>query len=173
MRQSGGICLTLDFVSNHINEVIAIPVIQFIIGDCKWNDMLYGRMGVHTLQMKGLCRECDIPPKDGDDLCIDKELKCRFHTKETIVGKSQEELNHFSSYGIRNCFSNIGCTPVEMLHTVLLCLCDYIADGMKLTFTNSSISEMSNTTAGICKDARCQSERDNPYLGHLGHLGRD
>ena len=46
-------------------------------------------------------------------------------------------------------------------------LYNYIADGIKLALTNSSISEMSNTTAGICKDARRQSELDVPYSGHF------
>ena len=52
--------------------------------------MLCGRMGGNALQMKGLCRDCDISPNDRDDLCIGKELKCRFHTKEAIVGKYRE-----------------------------------------------------------------------------------
>ena len=50
--------------------------------------MLCVREGEHMLQMKGLCRDCDISPNDGDDLCIDSSLKCSFHTINTIVGKS-------------------------------------------------------------------------------------
>ena len=68
IRQSSGIRLTLDFGDNRIHQVIAIVVIQCIIGDCKGNDMLCGRMGGHTLQMKGICRDCDISPNDGDDV---------------------------------------------------------------------------------------------------------
>ena len=60
----------------------------------------------------------------------------------------------FSGYR-RNIY---GVTPVKILHAVLLDVYDYIADGMKLSFTNSNISKISNTTAGICKDTRCQSE---------------
>ena len=81
IRQSGGIRLTLNFGDNRIHEVITIPVIQFIIGDCKGNDMLCGRMGGHMLQMKGLCRNCDISLNERDELCIGEQLKCRFHTK--------------------------------------------------------------------------------------------
>ena len=90
IRQSGGIRLTLDFRDNRIHQVIDIPVIQFIIGDCKGNDLLCGRMGGHTLQMNGIFRDCDNSPKDGDYLCIGTPLKCKFHTKETIVGKTEE-----------------------------------------------------------------------------------
>ena len=168
IRPSGGIRLTLDFVENLIYRVTAIPVIQFIIGDFKGNDMLCGRMSGYTLQMKGLCRDCDISPNDGDDLCIGTPLKCKVHTKETIVGKTEEELDQFSFFSMNNCFTQMsfgdcersiyGGTPAEILHAVLLGLCDYIAEGIKLTFTESSISEISTTTAGTCKDSLRQSE---------------
>ena len=52
------------------------------------------------LQIKGICRECDIFPNEGDVLCIGEQLKCQFHIKDTIVGKSQEELDHFSLFPI-------------------------------------------------------------------------
>ena len=40
---NGGIRLTLDIGSGKLHDVIAIPVIQLIIGDCKGNDLLCGR----------------------------------------------------------------------------------------------------------------------------------
>ena len=49
IRQSSGIRLKLDFEETQIHQVIAIPVIQFIIGGCKGNDMLCGRIDRHTL----------------------------------------------------------------------------------------------------------------------------
>ena len=86
IRDSGGIKMTLDFGKNRVHNVIAIPVIQFIIGDCKGNDLLCGRKGGHSLNMKGLCRDCDVTPKDGDDTCIDRPLLCKFLTKNDVVG---------------------------------------------------------------------------------------
>ena len=66
------------------------------------------------------------------------------------------------------CEHNIyGGTPTEILHVVLLILCYYISEGIQLTFTESSMSEISTTTAGICKDYCRQSERDILYLGHF------
>ena len=38
IRESGGIKITLDFINNKTHDIIAIPVVQFIIGDCKGND---------------------------------------------------------------------------------------------------------------------------------------
>ena len=72
-----------------------MPVIQFIIGDCKGNDLLCGRKGGHSLKMKGLCRDCNISPDDGDDACLNEPLKCSFVTQEQVDGKTDEELNEF------------------------------------------------------------------------------
>ena len=45
IREPCGIRLTLDFGEGIFHQVIAILVIQFIIGDCKRNDMLCGMKG--------------------------------------------------------------------------------------------------------------------------------
>ena len=120
IRPSGDIRLTLNFGDNRIYEVIAIPVIQFIIGDCKRNDMLCGRMGGHMLQMKGLCRDCDISPNEGDDLCIGEQLKCQFHTKETIVDKSKEELYHSNLFLFKTAFLKCHLVDVSVTYMVAL-----------------------------------------------------
>ena len=49
IRKSGCIRLTLDFGVNRIHEVIAIPIIQFIIEYCKGNDFVCGRILGMTL----------------------------------------------------------------------------------------------------------------------------
>ena len=45
IRDNGGIRLILDLGSGRMHDTIAIPVIKFIIGDCKGNDILCGRKG--------------------------------------------------------------------------------------------------------------------------------
>ena len=50
-------------------------------------------------------------------------------------------------------------TPAEILHAVLLGLCDYIAEAIKLMFTQTSMDQVSYVVAGIYKDSRRQSER--------------
>ena len=72
IRVSGGIKLTLDFGESLKHDVIVIPVIQFIIGDCKENDLLCGRKGGHSLLMNCLCQDCDISPMHVDDTCNGK-----------------------------------------------------------------------------------------------------
>ena len=112
IRDSGGIAMTLDFGPSLKHNVIAIPVIQFIIGDCKGNDLLCGRKGGHSLLMNGLCRDCNINPKYADDTCIGKELRCQFITIDDVFGKSNDEIERFSFLPIENCFHELsfgGC----------------------------------------------------------------
>ena len=172
---NGGIKIVLDFGNGDRHTVIAIPVIQFIIGDCKGNDLLCGRKGGHHLNMKGLCRDCNIAPKDGDKISSRRALPCKFHSIDTIVGRSKAELDKYSFLPIRNCFTNIsfggcrrniyGATPAEILHAVLLGLCQYITDSMELIFTESSMYLISNTAIKIYEISRRQSERDLPDMG--------
>ena len=175
IRDCGGIKLTLNFGLHGKHDVIAIPVIQYVIGDCKGNDTLCGRKGGHSLSMKGLCRDCNISPSDGDNTCVNEPLICKYITKTDIEGKNTEELNELSFIPIRNCFSNIsfggdnrgiyGSTPAEILHAVQLGLCEYIADAIDLMFTQSSMDRISSVIAGIYRVNRRQSERDLPNIG--------
>ena len=174
IRNNGGIKLTLDFGNHGIHEVIAIPVIQFIIGDCKGNDTLCGRKGGHSVTMKGLCRDCDISPENSDKTCIDSPLLCQFITKNDVEGKDKEELDQISFIPIHNCFSKLsfggdprgvyGGTPAEILHAVLLGLCDYISEGIELMFTQTCMELISHVVAGIYKDGKRQSERTLPNI---------
>ena len=54
IRKHGGIHITLDFGCDMKHYVIAIPIIQLIIGDCKENDLLCVQKVGHSLQMNGL-----------------------------------------------------------------------------------------------------------------------
>ena len=142
IRDAGGINLTLDFGQYGHHDVVAIPVIQYVIGDCKGNDTLCGRKGGHALSMKGLCRDCDISPENGDDTCIDRPLLCQYLKKEDVENKSKEELDNISYLPIHNCFSQLSFggdprgiysgSPTEILQAVLLGLCEYIAEALDL-----------------------------------------
>ena len=55
----------IGFGLNRIHKIIIIPVIKFINRDCEGNDLLFSRMGGGCLlNMKGLCRDCDIASSD-------------------------------------------------------------------------------------------------------------
>ena len=54
IRESGDIDLILNFGNNHKCQVIAMPIIQFIIDDCKCSNLLCITKGGHSLNMNGL-----------------------------------------------------------------------------------------------------------------------
>lgn len=172
----GGLKVDLDFGVGNKHTVVIKPVIQFIIGDCKGNDLLCGRKAGHSLKMKGLCRDCNISPDEGDDPCQGRVLKCKFHCKDTIEGKSRDELDAISFLCIRNAFSDLsfggcprsiwGATPAEILHAIQLGLCEYIADALEShLFTESALDLISSTIIGILSESKRQSVRDIPDLG--------
>ena len=94
---------------------------------------------------------------------------------DDVLNKSKEELEKHSFLPIDNCFSHIsfgGCnrniyggTPAEMLHAVLLGLCEYISEGIDLIFTPMCIEMISQVIVGIYRDSKRQSERDLPNIG--------
>ena len=124
--------------------------------------------------MKGLCRDCNVTPDNGNNTCIDTPLLCQHITKNDVEGKSKEVLDNISFIPIHNCFSEIsfggdprgiyGGTPAEILHAVLLGLCDYILESIELMFTQTSMDMISHVVAGIYKDSRHQSERGLPDM---------
>ena len=126
--------------------------------------------GGHSLLMNGLCRDCNIQPMFGDDTCIGRELRCQFITIDDVKGKDENKLESYSFLPIKNCFHNIsfggcnrniyGATPAELLHAVLLGLCEYIVEGMDLLFTKSAIDLVSSVVIGIYNNSNRQSERD-------------
>ena len=93
IRENGSIKMTLDFGESMKHDVVAIPVIQFIIGNCKENDLLCGQKGGHYLLMNGLCRDCNIQPMFADDTCIGEKLRCQFITINDIKGKDEDEID--------------------------------------------------------------------------------
>ena len=87
VQEAGG--MTMDiFIDGKQTTVKAIPVISFIIGDCKGNDLLCLRKGGHHPKMKGMCRDCNIAPDSGDDTCIGGPLLCQFLKKSDIENKT-------------------------------------------------------------------------------------
>ena len=58
-----------------------------------------------------------------------------------------------------------GTTPAEIVHDVLLRLCEYIAEGIELTFTASATHSISHVVVSIYTDSQRQRERDMPDLG--------
>ena len=73
IRDWSGLKLTLDFGSDGVHDVIVISAVQYIVGDCKDNDVL-GEKWEHDIWMKCLCQDFNASPKDGDDVCLNTSL---------------------------------------------------------------------------------------------------
>ena len=92
-----------------------------------------------------------------------------------LLGKPTDELEQYLFLPITNSFNQqsfggsdrgmYGDTPAEIMHAVLLVLCEYIAECMVLTFTASTIDLISHVAVGIHQDSRGNNERDMPELG--------
>ena len=128
--------------------------------------------------MNDVYRDCDIKTLDGDITWIGRALLFYFHKKDNSVGKIKYEFEEYSFLIIKSCFNGLrfgGCkrgiycaTPAEILHAVLLRLCDYIAECMELTFTNSAMDLISHDIVRI-QDSRRKIKRDLPDLGLFRH----
>lgn len=136
IRMKGGMKVNLDFGEGVVHDANIIPVIQFIIGDCKGNDL-------HS--------KSTIEGKSKDELDDISFLHIR---------------NAFSNLSFGGCERNIwGATPAEILHALQLGLCEYIAEAMDNIFTATAMDVISRTLVGIISEGRRQSERDMPNLG--------
>ena len=163
------------FGDHGTHDVITIPIIQLIIGGYKYNDILCGSEGGHSLNMKGLCQDFNTPPADGDNTYNSSVLECEYISINDIFGQTKEHIEQYSFLPINTHFINIsfgGCprgvyggTRGEILHDILLELCDYIAEGTELTFTQPNLHLTSHVVVGINKDSRRQNKRHTPNLG--------
>jgi hypothetical protein len=82
--------------------VLRVPI-QLIIGDCEGHDKLCGRFKSHAQNVKGLCRDCNIPTANADDV----DWKCVYRTSSNLKNHTAEELTNISFYNIDNALHSI------------------------------------------------------------------
>jgi len=169
--QENGIKWTLDFGDDGQHDVVLKVPLQFIIGDCEGHDKLIGRFKGHTMTMKGLCRDCDIPTSHSDD----ESWFCRFFTEDEMNNLSEEELKTYSFHKINNGFNGVSCGGCylglrgalnpEILHLFKAGHCEWIFDGFVFSLSSNS----SEVTKTICRYIvnmdRGQSDRSFPNIG--------
>ena len=169
IEKNGGINVDLDFGNGNLHKnIVLLPVIQYIIGDCKGNDVHCGRKGTHSLNTPLLCRDCDIPSIQADNV----DYICKFTKQSDIFGKNTQELDSMSRYNIRNAFHDLpfgGCefnihgnSPPEILHNYQLGKCNDL--GRELSFSDKANECISEMFKRLYPFAKCQSERNLPNL---------
>lgn len=120
---------------SNCKAVLRLPV-QLIIGDCQGHDKLCGRYNSHGQNIKGLCRDCDIPTKKADNV----DWQCSYRTSTQLARCTEAELTNISFYNIDNaldtlCFGStrrgfFAALLAENLHVLRSGLFPMIFDGL-------------------------------------------
>ena len=100
VQKLDGMEVDLSIGPHHHNDMILHPEIAYIICDCEGRDLFVGRHKGHSLQMPGLCGDCDCATLDASNV----EMSCTIRTKASYVNKNPEELRKESFHHIRNAF---------------------------------------------------------------------
>jgi hypothetical protein len=169
--QRKGIKWKLDFGEDGQHDVILRLPLQFIIGDCEGHDKLVGRYKGHTMNMKGLCRDCDVPTANADD----ETWKCCFFHEDELKDMSEEELNAYSFHNINNGFEGVswggshlgirGALNPEVLHLFKAGHCEWIFDGFVFSLSANASSKTKTVSQYIVNMNRGQSDRGFPNMG--------
>jgi hypothetical protein len=169
--QIEGFPWTLDLGGQRKHNVILKMPLQFVIGDCEGHDKLLGRFKGHTMNIKGLCRDCDIPTQDSDDI----DWVCNFIEEGTMQNLDNEELRDLSFHKIVNGFDGIsvgGCPRgiwtlfnPELLHLFKSGHCEWISDGYVFTLSSKATKYTNKASAYLVIMNRGQSDRSFPFIG--------
>jgi hypothetical protein len=110
--------------------------LQYIIGDCSGHGKMVGHFKGHTMNIKGLCRDCDIPTPHSNYV----DWLCAYFVEEVMKTLTVDQLCQLSPFHpINNGFNGIsfGSCPQgirtlfnpEMLHLFKAGQCEWIFDG--------------------------------------------
>ena len=169
IQEGGGIEMTLTIGDKSFTGTAKLPV-QFVIGDCKGNDILCGRYGSHGEKVKHLVRDCDIQCEDADN----PDHVCRYFTEAEVQGWTVAQCKEMSFHKIRNAFWNVsfggdeygiyGSTPPEPLHVFQMGLCVYLVEEFLRDIYTSTSKLIDVVVAKIVSSQSRQSHRGFPSL---------
>ena len=151
-------------LNGKVHKVVFKLAIQFIIGDCEGHDEICGRKKGHSLDMKGLCRDCDCLPNQSDN----PDHECNFFKSDTMESLDKDELANIGFHHIDNAFYDIelgsnpggifNATPPEHLHQ-MAGLVDYLYVHFESVLGNPTKDRIDVTIMQIVKNYGRQSER--------------
>jgi hypothetical protein len=169
--QREGFPWTLDLGGECKHKVILKMPLQFVIGDCEGHDKLLGRFKGHTMNLKGLCRDCDVPTQESDDV----DWVCNFIEEERMQNLDKEELRRLSFHKIVHGFDGVsvgGCPRgiwtlfnPELLHLFKSGHCEWISDGYIFTLSSKATQHTNKACAYLVIMNRGQSDRSFPFIG--------
>lgn len=169
--QGEGLPWTLDFGDDVKHNVVLRTPLQLVIGDCEGHDKLVGRFKGHTQNIKGLCRDCDIPTKNSDD----ENWVCTYFDGDVMEQLSAEQLRECSFHKINNGFHGVsvgGCPRgirtlfnPENLHLYQSGHCEWVSDGFTFTLSSKALDYTKTASIFLVIMNRGQSDRNYPDLG--------
>jgi hypothetical protein len=129
LQRKGGVPFSFTYRGKQYDVNLKV-FLMFIIGDIEGHDELCGRYNSCALQVKRVCRHCDIPTMD-----CDNAFYPWWHVKpdvvhSLVVSNDLEGLKAMSQHPLKNAFYNSklnigrnprgihGTTPGEPLHVV-------------------------------------------------------
>jgi hypothetical protein len=168
--QGSGFSWQLELGGQKFDVVFKVAV-QLVIGDCKGNDALCGRVASHSLKCAMLCRECKVRSVDGDD----PYHICQFISKSDFDNKSRKQLREdMSYYSIENAFNKLHfgarteivnqVTPAEPLHGFKLGLCKYMYEEFEKDIAPTTLRVLNKAVKNISKICKNQSRKDVPSM---------
>ena len=140
-------------------DIIIVPVIQYIIGDCKGNNVHCGRKGTHVLTTPRLCRDCNIPSSEADNV----NYRYNMALMSDFQNKTKQEMDAMSHYIINNVYHGLpfggdlhnihGSCPPEILHVFQLGKCSDL--GKDLSFTDAANKHISTHFSRVYPFLKC------------------
>ncbi len=140
LQSKGGLPFSFDYKGKHYDVNLKV-FLMVIIGDTEGHDKLCGRYNSRALQVKRVCRHCNIPTMDCDNAFYPWQHVMPDAVHALVVAKDVDGLKAISQHDLKNAFYNPkldiggnprgihGMTPCEPLHLVDLGLFKYALEG--------------------------------------------
>ncbi len=174
LQSKGGIPFSFSYRGKQYNVNLKV-FLMFIIGDTEGHDKLCGRYNSRALQVKRVCRHCDIPTMDCDNAFYPWKHVMPDAVHSLVASNDVEGLKAMSQHLLTNAFYNPkldighnprgihGMTPGEPLHVVDLGLFKYGLEGF---FICLGMNPKSKAPCKILMELDSMARRIGRFLSH-------
>ena len=178
IQQNGGLDLFATLTGNEDGRQMRrwkFPV-AVILGDTVGNDVLCGRFVYYGIQAARINRACDCPGCESND--PDWECKWILQAEvEALMAETEEDRKDMSQHFIKNAFHRIdfggdlhgihGCTPVDIMHTLLHGIYKYSMETFFLITGADSVTIIDDLVKDLGRQPRCRG-RDQYQRVYFG-----
>ena len=145
--------------------------LMYVIGDALGNDKLCDRFLSYKSSTKFICRDCNCPSNQLDDLTF----ICQYTERQTLRSLSEKDLKEKSYYKVTNnafdyCtfgydkYGINGCTPSELLHQFLLGVMKKLLDIFFDCITSKGLEVLDKIAKYLAVNWHRQSNKEFPDL---------